>query len=149
MPPITHKAFAYITHAGRLLVFRHPFSPEAGIQVPAGTVEVNELPADAVMREAFEETGLSGLERVAFLGEHIRDMSDVGREQVDHRHFFHLRCTESPLEQWRHLETDPSDGSLEPIVFEFFWAQLPDGVPELICDHGKLLPRLLESLSAK
>ena len=72
MPPIKHKAFAFITHAGRLLMFRHPFSPEAGIQVPAGTVEVNELPADAVMREAFEETGLRGLELLLFLGNIFR-----------------------------------------------------------------------------
>jgi hypothetical protein len=31
---------AYYHH--RLLVFRHPDAPEAGIQVPAGTVEANE-----------------------------------------------------------------------------------------------------------
>ena len=31
------KAYAYITHRQRLLVFRHTDYPEAGIQVPAET----------------------------------------------------------------------------------------------------------------
>ena len=32
------KVVAYITNGQRLLVFTHPLSPEAGIQVPAGTM---------------------------------------------------------------------------------------------------------------
>ncbi len=38
MLTLKRKAFAYITHAHHLLVFSHPAAPEAGIQVPAGTV---------------------------------------------------------------------------------------------------------------
>ena len=34
---------------------------ESGLQVPAGTAHAGEQPADAVLREAFEETGLVGL----------------------------------------------------------------------------------------
>ena len=45
---IKHKAFAYITCHHSLLVFSHPYEPEAGIQVPAGTVEVGEGPEEAV-----------------------------------------------------------------------------------------------------
>jgi hypothetical protein len=30
-----------------------------------------------------------------------------------------------------------------PILFEFFWAGLPQGVPDLICDHRKMLPELV------
>jgi hypothetical protein len=52
---VKHKVFAYITHCNRLLVFVHPFAPEAGIQVPAGTIKANERPEEAVLREAFEE----------------------------------------------------------------------------------------------
>ena len=32
------KAFAYVTHGNRLLIFSHPLAPEAGLQVPAGTM---------------------------------------------------------------------------------------------------------------
>ena len=38
-----------------LLVLRHPF---AGYQLPAGTVNLNESPENAVVREVAEETGL-------------------------------------------------------------------------------------------
>lgn len=58
MPAYKDKVLAYITHGNRLLVFRHPHAPEAGIQVPAGTVEEGEDPGTAVLREAAEETGL-------------------------------------------------------------------------------------------
>ena len=68
MPALKHKAFAYITHERRLLVFSHPNHPEAGIQVPAGTVEPGETPHAAALREAAEEIGLSA-ERIAVLGE--------------------------------------------------------------------------------
>jgi len=54
------KVVAYVVATERLLVFIHPRHPEVGSQVPAGTVEHNESPAAAVLREAREETGLRG-----------------------------------------------------------------------------------------
>jgi 8-oxo-dGTP diphosphatase len=149
MPKLKRKAFAYITHGDRLLVFRHPAEPDAGIQVPAGSVRRGESPEDAVMREAYEETGLSDLVLVRPLGEHQRDMSDFGLDEIHHRHFFHLRCTGEPLTTWQHDEHDPSDGSSAPILFEFFWARLPDRVPILIADHDTQLPELIELLAAE
>ncbi len=59
MKEIKDKVFAYITHRNHLLVFIHPFAPEAGIQVPTGIIKANERPEAAILREAFEETGLS------------------------------------------------------------------------------------------
>jgi 8-oxo-dGTP diphosphatase len=145
---VRRKAFAYITHKYRLLVFSQPFAPEAGIQVPAGTKRDGEAPADAVMREAWEETGLADLTLVRYLGDVRQDMRDVGLDDIHHRHFFRLRCGSAPPEVWRHTESDPSDGTPDPIVFEFSWAPLPDGVPELIADHGAMIPRLVESMIA-
>ena len=49
MPPVIKKVFAYITNQNRLLVFRHLDFPEAGIQVPAGTVMANEDLVTAVL----------------------------------------------------------------------------------------------------
>jgi hypothetical protein len=74
-------------------------------------------------------------------------MSDFGLDEVHHRYFYHLRCAGDPPETWRHGESDPSDGSAGPIVFEFFWACLPHDVPELIADHGRMLPQLIETLA--
>jgi ADP-ribose pyrophosphatase YjhB (NUDIX family) len=139
MTPMITKVFVYITRQNRLLVFRHVDFPEAGIQVPAGTVRDNEDLETAVLREAQEETGLTDLTIKEYLGQHIRSMEDIGKEEIHHRHFYHLLCGGDPPEGWLHDETDPSDGSSAPIRFEFFWAAIPDEVPKLICDHGILL----------
>ena len=145
---VKNKAFAYITNRNRLLVFIHPFAPEAGIQVPKGTIKANERPEIAVLREAFEETGLSNLIVDCFLGEDERDMSDFGKDEIHHRYFYHLRCEEDPPNNWRHEERDsPDDPKPIPIMFEFFWAPLPEGVPSLIADHGKMIPQLLQRIS--
>ena len=146
MAAVISKVFAYITHRNRLLVFRHADFPEAGIQVPAGTVKTNEDLVAAVLREAEEETGLRDLTVKVFLGEQIRNMQDVGKDEIHHRHFYHLVCNNDPSDQWQHDETDPSDGGVESIRFEFFWATLPDQIPELICDHGIMLPILEEMM---
>jgi len=148
MSQTKHKAFAYITHNNRLLVFSHPDFPEAGIQVPAGTIEDGEEPGAAALREAFEETGLTNLALGEFLGEQVRDMADFGRDEIHHRHFYHLRCTENPPETWKHGEMHPSDGTPGPIVFQFFWATLPNDIPPLIADHDACLPQLIENFYA-
>ena len=50
MRSLRHRAYAYITKGRRLLLFTQPGAPEAGVQVPAGTIEAGEIPDDAVMR---------------------------------------------------------------------------------------------------
>lgn len=152
MREVKRKAFAYVTHwrpeeGHRLLVFSHPNAPEAGIQVPAGTMRPDESPAEAALREAAEETGLRDLELIGFLGEQLRDMTDLGRAETHHRYFFHLRCLGEPPSVWRNHEPDPDDGTPDLPLFELFWASLPDGVPDLIADHGIMLPALLARLA--
>ena len=46
------KVYAYITSENQLLVFKHVDFPEAGIQVPGGTLDAGETPKAAVLREA-------------------------------------------------------------------------------------------------
>lgn len=48
-----------------LLLLRHPF---AGYQLPAGTVNLNETPENAVVREVAEETGLKNVPISTALG---------------------------------------------------------------------------------
>src|SRR5690349_18913171 len=107
---VKRKVLAYITHGNRLLVFTHPFAPEAGVQVPAGTVEEGEELAAAVMREAWEETGLEGLRLVRYLGHVQRDLSDFGKAEVHDRYFYHLAYDDEPPTTWRHEELYPSEG---------------------------------------
>lgn len=141
-----NKVYAYITDGDRLLVFRHPFEPEAGIQVPGGTVEPGEHADMAVMREAWEETGLEHLMMARFLGSTEFHRAPFGNDEINHRRFYHLRCASTPPETWRHAEQFPSEGDGSPIIFEFFWAHLPDEVPELIAEMGALLGELSNGL---
>ena len=90
MEPV-NKVYAYITRRDQLLVFRHVDFPEAGIQVPGGTVEGGEAPEVAVMREAFEETDIEGLRLVSYLGSHEWEFSEVGHEELYLRYFFGVR----------------------------------------------------------
>jgi 8-oxo-dGTP pyrophosphatase MutT (NUDIX family) len=144
MPILKRKVFAYITHGDRLLVFTHPHAPEAGVQVPSGTVEDGERPEDAVLREAREETGLTGLMLADFLGEQFFDYAPFGRDEIHHRRFYHLRYDGTPPDTWEHYEDDPSDGSGRAYLFALSWARLHRGLQDLIPDHGIMLPRLLE-----
>lgn len=139
-----HRAYAYVTHGGRLLLFTHPRSPEAGIQVPAGTIQPGEEPSAAALREAHEESGLSALRLIRFLGQDTRDMRDCGTEELQYRWFYHIACDEVPPEKWTHGEFDGNGKLLFP--FDFFWAQLPDGVPKLVANYDDMIPRLIESL---
>lgn len=143
MPDTSVKVIAYITSGDRLLVFSHPHHPEAGIQVPAGTVEDDEPLKDAVLREAEEETGLEEQELRAYLGEQLLDLLVFGLSGAQRRHSFHLVLTARAPEIWRHYEMTPSDRSPGTIKLECFWAKLPDGAPELAGRQGDLLNELL------
>ena len=146
MKPLIHKAFAYITYQHKLLIFRHVDDPESGLQVPAGTIKPGERPELGALREAQEETGLEGLALIGYLGEQVRDMSDYDKDEIHHRHFYHLHCTNHPPAIWRHEEPDASEMQGDNPLFEFFWVALPDSVPPLIADHGAMLAVLIERL---
>jgi ADP-ribose pyrophosphatase YjhB (NUDIX family) len=63
------KVTAFVTRTvnsrREVLLFEHPY---AGIQIPAGTVELGEAPATAVVRETHEETGLAEVAVDQYLG---------------------------------------------------------------------------------
>ena len=141
--PFIHRAVAYITHGDRLLVFRHVQSVEAGIQVPGGSIEDDETPREAVLREAYEETGLEGLQVQAYLGQNDLDLARYGKQGIVREFFFHLTFDGNTPERWVHNELDPSDGTPFPIPFELYWVRFPDEVPKLVADQGIMLNKLL------
>lgn len=142
------KVLAYITHDNRLLVLTHPESPEAGIQVPGGSVEPGEDIADAALREAAEESGLTGLRLGAFLGKLSLNRSDLGFDEIYHRYYYHVWCDQTPPESWRHYEFTASNrpANHEPIPLDFYWVKLPDGVPPLIKKYDAFIPELIALL---
>ena len=127
MPRRKHvaKALAYITQADKLLVFRKPESPDAGVQIPGGSVEPGEALEVAALREAQEETGLVGLVVQSYLGSVEYELKvDVGPPHL--RHFFHLVYAgpDPAPGPWAHAELKPSTGGA-PIRFELWWEPLP------------------------
>jgi 8-oxo-dGTP diphosphatase len=135
------KVVAYVTYENQLLVFEQPESPDAGLQVPGGTLEPGEEAETGVLREAFEETGLAGLELVRFLGEQEYSPDP---QHVHRRKYFHLALTAQPPAAWDHWETSPHGGE-RPILFRFRWVPL-DAVPSLAGERGALLEELARAL---
>ncbi|MBE1582304.1 NUDIX domain-containing protein [Nonomuraea angiospora] len=123
---VVQKVVCYIVRDDRLLVFRHvDYSyEEVGIQVPAGTVRPGEAPDAAALREACEETGLSGFTIVRKLGEVEYDITPE-RFEIQHRHVFQLRLDGPAPERWPSQEDH--DGQGEPTRFECFWIPLEHG----------------------
>lgn len=66
MESVIEKVTCFVVNPQKqVAVFQHP---HAGIQIPAGTVEIDEPPQAAALREAEEETGLSDLRVIRLLG---------------------------------------------------------------------------------
>ena len=135
--PVVRKVVAYIVVDDRVAVFRHRDVPEAGLQVPAGTVEAGESDEDAVLREAEEETGLVGLVIAQRLGKHHFDASPFGRAELHHRAFFLLSYDGPTVEAWSHAERH--GGTADPIWFELRWMPIANAANELIADLGAML----------
>jgi hypothetical protein len=113
--------------------------PRVGQATLAKSVEPGESPEEAALREANEETGLHSLRLVRKLGETDYDMSP-SRNEVQHRHVFHLSTDEETPPRWVSYEEDPDDGS-GVIRFECFWIPLTRG-HVLSGGQGALLGRL-------
>jgi len=125
--PRVRKAVCYVVRDGRLLVFRHRDYPEAGVQVPAGTLRVGEPPPAAAIRETEEETGRSGFRIVRSLGAHDYEFHNTfpgfERHELHERHFFALKPPAGLPDRWSHL-AEEGDGAF---WFEFSWVPLrPD-----------------------
>ncbi len=139
------RVFTYITRADQLLILEYVDGRYLQPQIPGGTLESGELPAQAALREAYEETGLSALRLVKCLGSFTRDLTDIGRNETIVAWFFHLHTDEVTAESWRHFECDSSEG-LGPIELALSWVPLSD-IPKLGGIDDAMLPELLFSVA--
>lgn len=139
MAPTVRKVVAYITRDDALLVFEHVHEPEAGVQVPAGSVQPGEALTEAVQREAREETGLAALTLVRYLGSRTYD-ARASHSQLHERHFFHLECSAPTPDTW--IEYELHDGLRAPTAFRLYWVRLDDSTLNLIAEFGALLDQL-------
>lgn len=113
------KVLVYVVRAGaaepEVLVFAHRDYPEAGLQVPAGTVEPGEAPAAAAYREVAEESGLTGAQvrLVHPLAE------EVEAEWAQNRHAFLFAPAAGLPDRWTH--TVAGAGEDQGLMFDFYW----------------------------
>ena len=114
-----HKVMACVMRrtAGRResLVFEHRDAPEAGVQVPAGTVEPGEDFEAAARRELAEEAGL-GPTDVRL----VRRLADAYEASYDQqRHVFEFEPARALPDRWSH--TVQGAGEDAGMVFEYHW----------------------------
>ena len=93
-----------------------------------------------MLREVREESGLTDVRMVGFLGRYLHNAAPH-RGEVHDRYVYHLELTGMAEQSWLHYETDPSDGG-PPIAFEFFWMSLRDPELRLAGGQGDLLHKL-------
>ncbi|MBC8141557.1 MAG: NUDIX domain-containing protein [Armatimonadetes bacterium] len=144
MPPNTlEKVTAFVTRDAKqgreLLLFRHP---SGGIQLPAGTVEENETAANAALREAQEETGLTALTIAAYLGAEPQALPDGGRVILRRTVLFQHAAPDAPetipnfvfhgLRRGLYVrQTGEAEQGRVPVVYEEF---------DTISDGGAAIP---------
>ncbi len=145
-PPavVRQKVLAYITRErnGRteLLVFDHVDFPDAGTQVPAGSIDPGESPDQAVVREALEEVGVEGLRIVSYLGCHPFQVPEG--EALHMRHVYHLTTDRQLPDSWIHVvSAGVGDKGMR---FRCFWMAPADAVSALSGAQGAYLRPLLE-----
>jgi ADP-ribose pyrophosphatase YjhB (NUDIX family) len=134
---VKHKVIAYIVRrrggASQLLVFEHRGIPEAGVQVPAGTVEPDEGIEAGLYREVFEEAGLRP-EQLKLRGK-VAEMLEPEWDQL--RHAYMLEAADDLPEKWAH--TVGGQGEDEGMIFEHYWIELTPGV-RLAGEQERWLP---------
>ncbi len=125
-----HKVVAYITRGRELLVFEHEGMPEAGVQVPAGTVEPDEPLEAALWREVAEESGLTR-EQLTFR----RWLGDSPHPSYDLiRHYAWLTIGSDAPNHWVHrVHGDGEDNGLR---FVYRWEVVPTTLLVDMFDEG-------------
>jgi 8-oxo-dGTP pyrophosphatase MutT (NUDIX family) len=135
MKPIK-KAYGYVTRVRdektQVLVFRHKDIPEAGIQIPKGTVKEDEDTYNAVIREIKEETGIQSFEVNNLISEDYWENDDGA---IHNRYFYKIICNEF-ADEWEHNPT--GGGEEKGLTFQFFWISSDEEV-ELIRGHADYL----------
>lgn len=129
------KVTAFITRGvgseAQLLVFQHP---TAGVQLPAGTVEIGETVEAAVRREVYEETGLTAVQIVGKLGVSHQTLPESERVVARATKLFDAPAADvsgtgfllkrgTPV---RYLETD---GKFARVLYEEYDLNQPTGIP--------------------
>jgi 8-oxo-dGTP pyrophosphatase MutT (NUDIX family) len=119
------------------VTFIQPRHPQAGRQVPAGTIERGETPPQAASRELLEETGRGGGMPLFYFADSLYDMREYKPEIHLRSWFFGVAAVDDfPSGPWSHVERRVGEAE---IVAEFSWTKTSQH-DELVAGHADLLP---------
>lgn len=137
--PVRHKVLAYLLRttdgAPEVAVFDHVDYPEAGTQVPSGTIDPGESPQDACLREVAEEAGITDAQILAKIG--VFEFVHHHRRERHHRHVFALAVPTEVPDEWIH-EVSGSGGD-RGLKFRFSWMDASEAVSRLVAEQGTYL----------
>ena len=133
------KVLAYVIRRQngepQLLIFEHRDHPDAGVQVPAGTVEPGEAIEAALLREVEEESGLTPAQVRL-----VRKLGELNEAESDQqRHVFELAPAGPLPDRWAH--TVQGRGEDEGLVFDYYWQTLSPAL-KLAGGQDRWLPDL-------
>lgn len=128
--PLSTGDAAIIDDDGRILLIRR--SDNGKWAMPGGALEVGETPAEGVIREALEETGVT-CEVVAFVGVH--DSRRIGAETPHHLYMFSFLCR--PL-AGHDLQTKPPTANE---ILDRRWFHKDGLPPNLDPGHATRIPQ--------
>jgi ADP-ribose pyrophosphatase YjhB (NUDIX family) len=111
---------------------------EAGLQVPAGTVEGSEEVIAALFREIDEESGLSQLTLIRHLA--TAPFYAESKAEWHERNVFHLQAPDNLPESWLHIvKAGDEDKGLH---FEYSWKTISEAKTTLSGGQGHWLDKI-------
>jgi len=120
-----------------LLIFSHRDFPNAGLQVPGGTIEEGEELQIGMLREIKEESGLSEFSSVNYLGKSIYIAKS--KQELHERHFFQLNYGGRKEGNFIHEVTSGKED--KGLVFHYQWVPLRE-IPPLAVNLDCMIGRI-------
>lgn len=142
---VKQKVLAYIIRTleekKEVLVFDHRGEPEAGIQVPGGTVDPGEELEEALLREVLEESGLEFTEVQSYCGQAEYLRKDFPEKHERHFYLIDLNILKKELpHSWSHQVF--GEGEDQGLIFDYYWMEVGEASQKLVAEMGLMLDQI-------